>query len=149
MVCRKMTLSWLPKLMKFMFDIKKTEIAIKSKVVYYDASCNLCISVVKVLKKFDGSNAFDFIPNQFLSKTPDLEDTRSGLKTIILNDNNKIYTKSNAVLRILKNLKQPISWLYIFIIIPRFIRDGLYDFIARNRYHWFGRCNACEVDGVC
>lgn len=66
------------------------------------------------------------------------------LTSIILLDNGKVYNKSSAVLRIAKQLK--FFWaLYFFIIIPKFIRDWLYDLVAKNRYNIGGKQESCML----
>jgi predicted DCC family thiol-disulfide oxidoreductase YuxK len=56
-----------------------------------------------------------------------------------------VYTKSSAALRIARKLSKLWPLFIIFIIIPSFIRDGIYDFIAKNRYKWFGKKEQCMI----
>ena len=63
--------------------------------------------------------------------------------SVILVSKNKIYTKSSAVLNILKLLKGGYQILYILILIPQPIRDWVYDYIATHRYQWFGKQKKC------
>ena len=63
--------------------------------------------------------------------------------SIILVEGTRYYYRSDAALRIAKSLRHLWPLLYGFIIIPRFIRDPIYDWIARNRYRWFGKRNTC------
>ena len=65
--------------------------------------------------------------------------------SIILLHDGKLYRKSSAALHIAKQMKFPASLFTIFFIIPKGIRDVLYDFVARNRYRWFGRTANCRV----
>jgi predicted DCC family thiol-disulfide oxidoreductase YuxK len=65
--------------------------------------------------------------------------------SIILFENNKIYRKSTAVLKISKHLNGLWPLYYIYILFPEFIRDFIYDIIARNRYKWFGKREACII----
>ena len=65
--------------------------------------------------------------------------------SIILFDNNKLYIKSSAALHIAKHLKGLWKILFIFIIIPPFIRNLFYDIIAKNRYKWFGKREECMI----
>jgi predicted DCC family thiol-disulfide oxidoreductase YuxK len=67
------------------------------------------------------------------------------IDTIVLIENNKIYTQSTAALRIARKLNRLYFLLYIFILIPPFIRNPIYRFIARNRYKWFGKKNSCMM----
>jgi predicted DCC family thiol-disulfide oxidoreductase YuxK len=54
-----------------------------------------------------------------------------------------LYTKSTAPLKVLKSMADGWSLLYILVIIPKFIRDGVYGLVANNRYRWFARTNEC------
>ena len=68
------------------------------------------------------------------------------LNTLILAESGtKIYKRSSAALRIARRLRFPWHLFYAFIIIPPFIRDFIYDIIARNRYKWFGKRDACRI----
>lgn len=65
--------------------------------------------------------------------------------SIILIENNKVYTKSSAALRVAKRLSGFWPLLYVFIIIPPFIRNKVYDYIAKNRYKWYGKKDRCMI----
>jgi len=58
-------------------------------------------------------------------------------------EDNKVYTRSSGALRVLRHLGGAWSLLYVFWIIPRPVRDGIYDWIARHRYRWFGKQDSC------
>ena len=68
------------------------------------------------------------------------------MSTVILLENEKIYLRSTAILRIVRKLKGPVKMLYVFMLIPPFIRNFLYNIIATNRYKWFGKTTECGVD---
>ena len=68
-----------------------------------------------------------------------------GLDTIVLLENDRVYDRSTAALRIARRLNGPWPILYAAIVIPKFLRDAVYRFIARNRYRWFGRSENCRV----
>jgi predicted DCC family thiol-disulfide oxidoreductase YuxK len=65
--------------------------------------------------------------------------------SFILLQNGKAYIKSTAALVVAKQLSGPIKLLYAFIIVPVFIRDFVYDIIAKNRYKWFGSLDSCML----
>lgn len=67
------------------------------------------------------------------------------LNSFILIENNKAYDRSTAALRVAKNLNGILPLLYSFIIIPRFLRDSIYNWIGRNRYKWFGKKDECMI----
>lgn len=116
-------------------------------IVLFDGVCNLCNSAVAFIIKRDKKKIFKLSPlqsslsealnNQYHFNQPQLN-------SIVLIENNKVYYKSTAALRVVKKLSGPIKFLYFFIIIPPFIRDAVYSVIAKNRYRWFGK-TSCEV----
>jgi predicted DCC family thiol-disulfide oxidoreductase YuxK len=140
MAYRKTILLWLPKSMKSVYKSTISNLSLKagihSKTVYYDGFCNLCNYTVQFIQKYSRKNTFDFIPFQYSQ-----EIAQDKFRSVIFIDNKKVYTKSDAVLHILRYLKWPLSWFYCLIILPRFLRDGVYMLISKYRYKWFGECN--------
>ena len=67
------------------------------------------------------------------------------MKTFVLIANNQCYTRSTAALRVGKMLGGVLSLGYVFIIVPLAIRDGIYNWIAKNRYRWFGQKESCMI----
>jgi|TARA_B100001094_G_C18078973_1_gene744136 predicted DCC family thiol-disulfide oxidoreductase YuxK len=119
-----------------------------SKVILFDGVCNLCNNSVKFIIKNDKRDIFKFAPLQ--SEYGINVQNRHNINTneinsIILINGEKIFTKSNAALRIAKDLGAPYFIFYIFIVIPVFIRNFIYDFIAKNRYKWFGKMESCMI----
>jgi len=120
-------------------------------IILFDGVCNLCNTSVQFILKKDKKNIFlfaslqsDAAKNILLHKNSE-KIINSDLSTIYLVMNNKIYSKSTAILLILRHLKLPYNLLYLFIIIPKFIRDYCYKVISRNRYKWFGKKDVCMV----
>lgn len=116
-------------------------------VILFDGVCNLCNSFVNWIIRHDRHNRFVFGSLQSAGATGLLKDVLGlkDIKTIVLIENGKKYIRSTAALRILKGLGRQWSFFYVFIIVPPFIRDTLYKFIAKNRYRWFGRTEDCMV----
>jgi predicted DCC family thiol-disulfide oxidoreductase YuxK len=117
-------------------------------VVLFDGVCNFCNSSVNLIIDKDKSNKFRFAALQSdagikLQKKFGLNP--DDLKTFILVEDDKYYTKTTAALRIAKDLKFPWNLSYIFIIIPPFIRNIAYNIIARYRYKWFGKREECRI----
>ena len=117
-------------------------------VILFDGICNLCNASVQYVIKHDPEHVFHFASLQssfgqkILSKyNLPLNDFNS----FVLFKNNKIYTRSTAALMVARKLKGFIRFLYAFMIIPKFIRDAVYNIIAKNRYKWFGKKNECWV----
>lgn len=117
-------------------------------VVLFDGVCNLCNKSVQFIIRRDKKDQFRFAALQ--GKTGQAILARHGLppdsfNSFVLSEGDNIYTHSTGALRMLKKLGGPWSLLYGFIIVPRFIRDGIYKWIARNRYRWFGRQESCMI----
>jgi len=117
-------------------------------ILFFDGVCNLCNSSVQFIIKRDKSNRFRFSSLQS-SKSKELLPTdlvnTENLQTLVLLKDDKILTKSTAALNIARGLSGLWPILYIFMIIPKFLRDLAYDFIAKNRYKWFGKKDACMI----
>ncbi|MBT30890.1 MAG: thiol-disulfide oxidoreductase [Thalassobius sp.] len=116
-------------------------------IILFDGVCNLCNGSVNFIIDHDKKNRFKFTSlqsekGQELLKKHNLN---LELESIILVENEKTYQKSDAALRISKKLNFPIPLLYVAIIIPRLIRDQIYNYIAKNRYKWFGKSDSCRM----
>ncbi len=117
-------------------------------VIFFDGVCNLCNTSVQFILKRDKNELFLFSSLQSdASKEILLQYNLENLdlNSIILLEEGKIYQKSTAILRIAKNLKGIYKYLYAFIIVPPFIRDSIYAFIAKRRYKWFGKRDSCML----
>ena len=117
-------------------------------IVLFDGVCNLCNSAVQFIIRHDKKNIFMFTSlqsdtGQKLLAQYDLP--LNELNSFILIENNKAYTRSSGALRVIKKLKGLWPLLYGFIIVPKFIRDGVYNWVGRNRYKWFGKQDACMI----
>lgn len=117
-------------------------------VILFDGICNLCSGAVQFIIKHDPKKHFRFASLQ--SKFGEEVMKHFGLpvnqfNSFILLENGKIYTRSTAALKVAKKLKGAWSLAYGFIIIPYFIRDAVYNLIARNRYKWFGKKEECWI----
>jgi predicted DCC family thiol-disulfide oxidoreductase YuxK len=120
----------------------------KSGIVLFDGVCNFCNSSVNFIIQHDKKKRYKFAALQSdvgknISEKFGID--QSKIDSIILVENGNVFVKSSAILRITKHLNYLYPLLFGFIIIPKFIRDGVYDFIARNRYKWFGKKEACMI----
>jgi len=117
-------------------------------ILLFDGVCNLCNGAVRFIIERDPAGIFRFASlqsesaKQLLGQFPEAP---RDISTIVLIEHNCLYTKSDAALRAARHL--PGAWpaLYGFIIIPRAIRNIIYDWIARNRYQWFGKQDQCMM----
>ena len=118
----------------------------KQSIILFDGVCNLCNSSVQFILKRDNKKRFLFSSLQSdaaLKLLLQLNVKNSKLDSIVLIEGNKFYDKSTSALRIAKELSLFWNLFYVFIIIPKPIRDAIYDFIAKNRYKWFGKKDSC------
>jgi len=117
-------------------------------IILFDGVCNLCNGAVNFVIKRDPGNVFKFAPLQekqgaLLLKTHAIDTQK--LDSIVLIENEKVYVKSSAALRIARKMSNLWPLFFVLLIIPSFIRDGVYDFIAKNRYKWFGKKEQCMI----
>lgn len=115
-------------------------------LLFFDGVCNLCNSSVKTIIKKDRHQKFKFASIQSDAAKEillQLDDYNSDIDSIILLNNNRLFYKSSAVLRLCKILGGWYNFLLIFWIIPKSIRNWMYDFVAKNRYRWFGKRESC------
>ncbi|GAA4417694.1 thiol-disulfide oxidoreductase DCC family protein [Nibrella viscosa] len=116
-------------------------------IVLFDGVCNLCNGAVNFLIDHDRQRRFRYASLQsetgrrLLTQRPALAATDS----IVLLSGEQVWVKSDAVLQIAGQLSIPWRWLAVFRILPRFLRDAAYDWVARNRYRLFGRTDTCRL----
>ncbi len=120
----------------------------KHSVIFFDGVCNLCNASVQFAIEHDKKDVFRFTALQgdyaknILTK---FNLNPENMNSIILMEDDKLYNKSSAALRIAKRLNGIFPILYVFIVVPKFIRDWFYDIIAKNRYKWWGKQESCWV----
>jgi len=114
-------------------------------VILFDGVCNLCTGSVQFILKRDKEKKFLFaslqsdygqkLLTQFALPT-------NSFNSFILYQDEKIYTRSTAALKMFQQLRGW-QWVKSFWVVPKFIRDAVYNLIANNRYKWFGKKNEC------
>ncbi|WP_167605628.1 thiol-disulfide oxidoreductase DCC family protein [Maribellus sediminis] len=115
-------------------------------IILFDGVCNLCNAAINFILKRDKRKQFRYISLQSdegvkLVKSYQIpEETDS----VILILNETVYIESEAAIEIGRLLPWPWKWSSGFRIIPKKLRDGIYRWIARNRYRWFGKRNTCR-----
>lgn len=120
----------------------------KTPLILFDGYCNLCNTSIQYIIKNDKKKLLLFTALSSVKSKEILanqSDTIKSLDSILLYYNDKLYYKSSAVLKIAKLLGGIYSLTVIFWIIPRPIRDLIYNWIAKNRYKWFGKKSQCMI----
>lgn len=117
-------------------------------VILFDGVCNFCNGAVNFVIKRDKKALIQFAPLQ--SEKGRMFSRQFGfseedMKTFLFIEDGKVYTKSTAALRVCRYLGALWPLCYGFIIVPKFIRDGIYNWIAKNRYKWFGKKETCMM----
>jgi len=118
-----------------------------TRVILFDGVCNFCNSSVQFIIKRDPRGIYQFtsLQSEVGQKLLKDHEVPVELDSFIYIEDEKIYFKSTAALKVFRNLKGLWKFLYIFIIVPRPLRDVVYGVIARNRYKWFGKRDACMI----
>ena len=116
---------------------------------FFDGQCVLCSRFVAFCLKRDPDGRLKFASAQsalgkrVLAALDLPHDTLD--RTILLLEDGKVYTRSTAALRALRHLTGPARGLFPLILLPKILRDPIYDIVARNRIRWFGRLDSCLV----
>lgn len=117
-------------------------------ILYFDGVCNLCNSVVDFFIRKDKKDRFLFCSLQSeeaARRLPEEFRQASGLKSVVVEENGVYFEKSRAVLKALIALGGIYRLFALLLILPTSVSDPFYDFIAKNRYKWFGMKNSCRV----
>lgn len=117
-------------------------------ILLFDGVCNLCNGFVQFVIRRDPQAKFRFaalqseVGQQLLREANMPTDE---LSTVVLYENGRFYTHSSVPLRVVKKFGGAWPLLYGLVIVPKMIRDGVYNWIARNRYRWFGKQESCMI----
>ena len=117
-------------------------------IILFDGICNFCNAMVNFIIRQDKKNVFLFAALQSESGKKMLEQYKIDWKandSFVVIENGKAFTKGNAAVKLYNKLPWYWKWTQIFWIVPKFIRDWVYNVIAKNRYRWFGRKEECMV----
>ena len=117
------------------------------KIIFYDGLCAMCNRFIRILITLDKKEKFLLAPLQ--GKNGKILQKKFSKKLhevdSVIFYNKQVYTKSSAVINILSELGGIYKLACIFNIIPSFISDSIYDYIARNRFQWFGKLDKCPM----
>ncbi len=118
-------------------------------LVLFDGVCNLCNGFVQFVIERDPAARFQFGALQSDAAQRLLASAGCSSpetpETVVLLEDGRVFTRSTAALRIVRRLSFPWPLAYGFILIPRPLRDAIYDSVARRRYRWFGRREQCMM----
>jgi len=117
-------------------------------IILFDGVCNYCNGMVNFLIRHDRKKILRFAALQSKAGQELLQQYQlptTAFDTFILIEQGKVYNRSTAGLRLYNKLPWYWQWTQVFWIIPRFLRDAVYNLIARNRYKWFGKKEECMV----
>ena len=119
------------------------------QLILFDGVCNLCNSSINYVIKHDTNNLFMFAPLQGDAGKQIIEHFKvDAFKTdsiLLYSEEKGLKVKSSAAIAIASKLGFPRNLLPVFYIIPPFVRNVFYDFIAKNRYKWYGKQDACMI----
>ncbi len=121
---------------------------INEPVILFDGICNYCNSMVNFVIKRDKKASLKFTPLQSNVAQQLLAGNHfliTDLSSFVFIEKDIIFTSSTAALRVCKYLNGLWPLMYGFIIVPKFIRDGIYNLISKNRYKWFGKKEKCMI----
>jgi predicted DCC family thiol-disulfide oxidoreductase YuxK len=122
---------------------------LREPVVLFDGVCHLCHGAVRFIVRRDAHEVFRFASlqsdiGQTLAARHGVGDLAHRVNTVVLLEDGQAYFKSSAILRIARRLRFP-WWLAYWLgrLLPRPVRDALYDWVAQHRYRWFGKSEEC------
>lgn len=118
-----------------------------SGIVLFDGVCNFCDASVQFIIKRDPNAHFKFaaLQSEAGEKLQRQYEFPQTIESLVLIENDKVYTQSTGALRIARKLDGLWKFFYIAIIVPAPLRNTIYKVIARNRYKWFGKKDVCML----
>lgn len=120
--------------------------ALAPPILFFDGVCTLCNASVDFIIEHEAAAVLRFASLQGETALELLgEDKARALQSLVLWQDGDIVERSSAALRVARHLRAPWRWLRVFQLVPRPLRDLAYDWVARNRYRWFGRNETCRV----
>ena len=117
-------------------------------VILFDGVCNFCNSAINFTIKRNNKANISFAPLQSETGQKLLKQYNlpvNDMESFVFIKNGVAYKQSTAALKVCRHLRGLWPLCYGLIIVPKFIRDGIYNWIARNRYKWFGKKESCMI----
>ena len=134
--------------MKYELDPRSHEWSRHERVIVFDGVCNWCNAWVNFTIDHDPQGKFKFGTLQSHNAKQLLQELQlapDNFETFLLLERTSIFTKSTAVLRIVRQFSGIWPLFYLLIVVPLPLRDAVYDFVARHRYKWMGKAETCRV----
>lgn len=123
-------------------------VRLEDRVVLFDGVCRLCSAWARFLIRFDHQGIFKLCAVQSEEGRAILDFygmPTDYFETMALVEGPTLYTKSTAFFHVMRRLPFPWPLLLVFVVVPRFVRDWIYDHVAINRYKIFGRFESCVL----
>jgi predicted DCC family thiol-disulfide oxidoreductase YuxK len=116
-------------------------------VILFDGVCNYCNSMVNFVIKADRRKQIRFgaLQTDAAQALLDKFSIPKNTDSFVFITGNKAYLRSSAALKVMEQLPWHWKWTKVFWLVPKFIRDAVYDFVAKHRYRWFGRKETCMI----
>lgn len=121
-------------------NIEKLHMLAQTGLVVFDGYCMLCSRTIDFLLKADKGIKLSYAAVKFPETT-----SQTTSDTVLYIENNKIYSHSEAIIRILYKTGGIYKSAIILLVFPKKFRDLIYNIIAKNRYRWFGRKQQCKM----
>lgn len=119
------------------------------KIILFDGVCNLCNTSVQFVIQHDKKDHFRFVSIQSDLGAEIIQhigiDTKNCDSVILYEPGIAYYYKSSAALEIAKDLGGFFNFATLFRVIPTFLRNSIYDYVAKNRYEWYGKNESCII----
>lgn len=116
-------------------------------VILFDGQCNMCNKCIRFVSARDANDRFRFAPLQSPAAERLMSQFNCGpadTSSVLLIEQGSLYRQSTAALRITQQLRSPWWLLSALRVVPECLRNGVYQWIARRRYQWFGRSDVCQ-----
>jgi len=126
----------------------RTEEATDTALLLFDGVCNLCHGAVRFIIARDPAKRFRFasLQSDFGRSIVRERGLPDDVTTVVLVEpGGRVSARSTAALRVALRLGALWPLLGVLLVVPRFVRDPVYEFIARNRYRWFGKKDSCPL----
>jgi len=114
-------------------------------ILFFDGVCNLCNGFIDFLVKRDVAARIKYAPLQGEVAKATVPEHAQSLSSVVLYKSGRVYTESTAAILALAELGGLWGALKFLLIFPKFLRDSVYRFVARNRYKWFGKKETCRL----